>query len=810
MQIVAGQVDASLKCTSAQPQQLKDSVKEQRLALSNVLKQSWEKQSGDTETSGLKVEGVVKPETEVGVIETPNLIFSATESENRRKRCRICQRPKIGKQFKPIGKAKFSEHGRLNSVRVTTLQDKPSNQSSHFCQDGQQEEGFRSQNKICFTSGSNKRGNGNGVFPSCVSSGIGSMASSNRPEFDFVKTEVRHTFTPETDEIHKDHNCLSKEVSEAIKQIEMRISALQLEDKSVKNVNESESCNIVADCFLQMDISSAIKQTKELVASSNPSQPGTVVNDSQYKLDSQSSVEPIVTPSNSLYQGPIRMMNQLTDSTSPNFAANQAKMTREQSRYLSSQMAPQQIRNAGLVSKHNVSSRVEEPIDEHEMQILKGNWLALQDIRTLLNKLESVHEPNSSDHDFANRKTHDCKGYSILQGQNKTVNALSALSAINQDQDLVPLNQNTRKTRIPKSTMQLRESKKDLQHHPTMRWLDSKHSQLTKARKNLYKSVKDLNHFGLSRKDKSTNYPKRRYLQQEPEATVSSSYTSQSSKQQRSTYGSHTEDYSESGHTSDQNYTDAPISSSCSNSELYPSHRIRRSHYIIDSSSGENEVYSSSLPDSASSLRRSSTHSGESEASSQFSQPANSYSHDSSSKTCSPVRAYKSANVEKTKKQVGRWKKLKDKLGVIFHHHHHHHHHHNNNKKDENTTNHRTKVKHETPFRKHKGKSPYPPRKHEVHEEQAVQKLGKPVVCDQRGKGQHGSHFHALVQGLKKSKSLKHGSLQSKKVKHGNKKVVKTSHWWQLLRQHGRFKKPPALLESSVKKKLTKEFSKTK
>nr|GMD72498.1 uncharacterized protein LOC109157107 [Ipomoea batatas] len=726
-------VDATLKCTSGQPHRLKDSVKEQHLALSNALKQSWEKQSVSSETGGLKLEGVVKPATEVGVIEMPKLVFSATESENRRKRCRVCQRPKTVKQFKPIGKAKFSDHGRPSSLRVTTLQDKPSNQSSHFC----------------FTTGSNERGNENGVFLGGVSNGIGSVASSsNRPEFDFVKTEVRHEFTPETEGIPEDNSCLSKEVSDAIKQIEMHISALQLEAISGTNVIESESCDTVADCFLQMDISSAIKRTKGLVPSSDPSQAGAVVNDSHYHLDRQCSVEPIITTSNSLYQGPNRMMNQLTDSTSPNLAANQATMTREH------------MRNAGLVSKHNVSGRGEEPIDDNEMQLLKGNWLALQDIKTILNKLESAREPNSSGHDFANRTIPDCKGYSISQGQNKTVNALSSLPAINRDQDLVPLNPNPRKPRIPKSTVQMKDSEKDLQHHKTTRrtWLDSKHGHLIEARKNLYKSLKDLNHFGLSRKEKFTNYPKRRYLlEQEPEATVSSSYSSQP----RSTYGSHTEDYSESGHISDRNYTDAPVSSSCSDSELYPSHHVRRrGRYIIDSSSGENEVYSSSLPDSASFLRRSSTHSGESEASSQFSQPVNSYSNDSSSKTCSPVRAYKSANVEKTKKQVGRWTK--------------------------------TKVNHETPLPKHKGKSPCPPRKHEVHEEQqAAQTLGKPV-------------------GLKNSKSLKHGSLQSKKGKHGNKKAVKTSHLWQLLRQHGRFKKPPALLESSVTKNPAREFSKTK
>ncbi|VFQ82572.1 unnamed protein product [Cuscuta campestris] len=622
--------------------------------------------------SSLKVDGIGKQESVV--VEAPNLIFSACESENRRKRCRICQRPKTVKHFKHSRRVKFTDNGSQSSIRVTPSQDKPSNQVSHIWQSDDQGEGFRSLNtQFCFPSGSNEREDKSGVFLS----GIGSIVSSsaNRTVPEFVKTKARHD-----EHIHETvgDNYLSKQVSEAIKQIELCISTLQLEAKY-------ESGNAIADKFLQLDVPSAVRQTQGLI---------------------------------------------------PSF----------------------------------------------------------------------VNEPNSSDHDIAHKKTPDSKGYRFMERQKGTANSLS-----------VPLNLNTWKIKSPRPTMQFIENKKGLEsHHKTMRQtrLGSEHSQLTETRK----LDKDVIRYG--------NHGKRRYIMQQGSgATTSSSYSSLRSKQrQRSSYGSSSSteegDYSVSGQSSYLKYSDGSInSSSCSDSGPYRSRRITRSRYMTDSSSGENEVYSSSsssssLPSSSSASsfqqRSCSTRRGESESetSSQL-DSSSTHSVDSSSKTSSPVRVHKSANSKKTKKtQVGRWKKLKDKLGIIFHHHHHHHHHHNDNKKVQNTSSYNiTKVNHKEPALKLQGKIPNSQRKYEAFEEQAMQKVGK---------NKQGSNFQTLVRGLrharhlKKPKLPKHGGLPSKKGTHGNKKVVKASHWWQLLRHHGKLKKPPVLLDSKAKKKLGKDFSKMK
>ncbi|CAH9135667.1 unnamed protein product [Cuscuta epithymum] len=638
------------------------------------------------QNSSLKVEGFAKPASEA-----PNFIFSTCEPENRKKRCKICQRPKTVKHFKPptYRKVKFSDHACQSSIKVTSAQDKPSNQISHFWQDSDQEEdeGFSLHNNICFSSGNYERENTvNGL------SHIEPIASSTttRTEPEFVRNQGSHEHEIE------EKNDFSKKVSEAIRQIELRIpTTLQLD-------SNSESGNTAGDKFLQMDLPGAIRQTKGLL---------------------------------------------------PSFA----------------------------------------------------------------------NELNRPEHDLANRTIPDSNGFRLLQGQKKTTvqaNSLSASSSAirNQDQDSLPLNSYTQKTRYPKSTTQLKENKNGLPlRHITTKvmhtWSDSKHAQLPQTRK----PYKDASRY--------ENYGERRYLIQEPEAETSrSSYSSWLSKQNqhgRSTYdGSHTEEEDYLVSHSDQSYTNA--SSISSDAGQYLSRHITRNRYMNESSSVDNEVYPSSSSSSPSSGGcETSPHSFLDSCSSSYSPDS------SSSNTSSPVRGdHKYTHSKNTKqKRVGRWERLKDKLGIIFHHHHHHHHHHNSNnikKKDENVTTSYDITKHKTPsLLKHEGKKiPHPQRKHDVYEgEQAVQKVSKSVY----GKSKSGSNFQTLVKGLKEARSLKkpkppkHDRLPSMKRKHGNNRVVKASHWWQLLRHHGKFNKPPALLDpnsaekkSKKKKKLMKEFSKMK
>lgn len=128
-----------------------------------------------------------------------------------------------------------------------------------------------------------------------------------------------------------------------------------------------------------------------------------------------------------------------------------------------------------------------------------------------------------------------------------------------------------------------------------------------------------------------------------------------------------------------------------------------------------------------------------------------------------PTKAYKTVHQQSAEKPIGRLKRLKNRLGLIFHHHHHHHHHHHDN----NDVGH-----HKKSLWKSVQKKFHHTNKNEVAVSHAV-------VPHKSQKGQ----FHMLVKGLmshvrntNKSKASKGGIGQ-----HGhNKKAVKNLHWWQM------------------------------
>ncbi|XP_023880101.2 uncharacterized protein LOC111992477 [Quercus suber] len=126
------------------------------------------------------------------------------------------------------------------------------------------------------------------------------------------------------------------------------------------------------------------------------------------------------------------------------------------------------------------------------------------------------------------------------------------------------------------------------------------------------------------------------------------------------------------------------------------------------------------------------------------------------------TRRFKSGRRRSPKKSIGRLRKFKNKLGLIFHHHHHHHHHHHDD--DENGQ----KMLHHR----------------DVHV-RAIQKVKKSAVTSLPRKHQVG-HFHGLMEGLlkhvqhsKKSKGSKGGITRLGNGPRGGKKKL---HLWKMLR----------------------------
>ncbi|PON92649.1 hypothetical protein TorRG33x02_115090 [Trema orientale] len=129
---------------------------------------------------------------------------------------------------------------------------------------------------------------------------------------------------------------------------------------------------------------------------------------------------------------------------------------------------------------------------------------------------------------------------------------------------------------------------------------------------------------------------------------------------------------------------------------------------------------------------------------------------------------------------IGRLRRIKNKLGFIFHHQHHHHHHHHHHSN--------WKLLQKIFHSKKKGE-------HYNHgrTEAAGKKLSRKSVVKsnmKQGSRDNVGQFHALVQGL-----LQHAGghrLKKPEIIRGgrNKKLVKKIHWWQRFQRHKGVKLP--------------------
>ncbi|KAJ7957076.1 Serine-rich adhesin for platelets [Quillaja saponaria] len=149
----------------------------------------------------------------------------------------------------------------------------------------------------------------------------------------------------------------------------------------------------------------------------------------------------------------------------------------------------------------------------------------------------------------------------------------------------------------------------------------------------------------------------------------------------------------------------------------------------------------------------------------------------------SHARTYRSGHQQDSEKAIGRLRRLKNKLGLIFHHHHHRDH---NGRHDSD----HSRLDHKHSLWGHLQKIVHGKKKHM----RDIEKPRKSTVTGMPQRNQVGQ-FHGLVQGLlrhirhsKKSKPSKVGGLRgSGKVQRGRGKKL---HWWKMLQRQGLAKLP--------------------
>ncbi|GAB2218571.1 hypothetical protein Drorol1_Dr00001798 [Drosera rotundifolia] len=147
------------------------------------------------------------------------------------------------------------------------------------------------------------------------------------------------------------------------------------------------------------------------------------------------------------------------------------------------------------------------------------------------------------------------------------------------------------------------------------------------------------------------------------------------------------------------------------------------------------------------------------------------------------TRSFRSNHHSGKRSRTGRFRRLKNKLGMIFHHHHHHHH----DATNEDEAGHPKSLwRHIGKMFRHKTERDL--EKAKVQESRRPRPVSKSVLRKQQG-----GHFHALVDRLMKHIRHSHKSKQGKdaiimpgNARRGGRKVVNgLSLWEKLHSQHG-------------------------
>ncbi|KAK8577870.1 hypothetical protein V6N13_076549 [Hibiscus sabdariffa] len=213
--------------------------------------------------------------------------------------------------------------------------------------------------------------------------------------------------------------------------------------------------------------------------------------------------------------------------------------------------------------------------------------------------------------------------------------------------------------------------------------------------------------------------------------------------------------------------------------------------------SSDSEPYSLATEDSSASISSRFDHGGGEESSSSTSSDYRDVGESSRLHATRTQKLIHPVNSEPKKgegQRLGRLKRLKDKLAVIFHHHHHHHHHHRYNHHDRGDHSHGAEIKAQT-------KSLWTPLNKLFHPRN-INKVDEDKSRKERAsivpvKKQQGGHFPALVGGLmqhlrqsKKSKTCKGGMGRLGKIQYKKNRKAKQLHWWQMFQTHGGLKLP--------------------
>lgn len=782
----------------------------------------------------------------------PILSVTASEFGQGHRYCRICQRP-ITRKLTEEATVSDTRKG----VKVTTLPHQQNTQSNYFSwQD--KKEGLTANTELSESrcTGKNKQRGTTGL--DSTSSGIGSTDScSNRPATAFTESEFIPELTAKSTQESKDLDNLSKEASVVIKQIKMCILDLQRDSgNSAPSGNtvslmhiegQRELPDMANDCVLKAESNCSIALAKSVVATGSES--SQTVSSAICGNDLLNEVQNGKCKDKGLqYQMPSQSTGSPTETGLPYLTASQPLKLLPPKKSMASPVSSQTMGSCtGLAAGQYVPSETGNLSEEIKGQNQMADVVFNQNVNSGVAKIESLKETTSANCQMPTQIDYCNSSWPDENKISKRVPSMGTCFPQQVNEDDLHQNQMVLENYIKSGTCQrpmLSRVSKDYLNRQNIQALDSRckmnQTWVSQRRKALPWQVNerqpykpeyfsalfsdskwmDRNQVGVQNTS-DHNCLSRKILPHQDESDDASSNSSSSNwtSQKTSMSNSDSEVYHLPGETQKQNYVSSTTSSE---NDMYSPRSRSQGHYAgeIDSDieayswSGSDRAYpltscsgderlKCSFPSSANSDQVFSIGDSESDSEdySMYNQPRVRHykqprylSVGSTSKKFCPTRVYKSYKGMNPSKRIGRWKKLKDKLSIIFLHHHHHHHHHHNHPDDGDPGNNETRMGHGRFWLKHTMKPSHPMRT-EAYGEQAFKVPGKSVVHSQDRKKPH-NQFNALVGGLfkhiRRSKESKTSAKHIKrfgKGQHEGKKVLEKRHWWQLLQRHRRLRK---------------------
>lgn len=694
----------------------------------------------------------------------------ASGPQHRQKRCRVCQRNTV-KQLESIEETHFYGMAR-NSNRFTNLQHQQNNESDRYLWNSEQQMGSLYESK-------SEKGRQIRAFVNNLD-GIGDTdISSDRMVSDISKmsnSDIEATSKPE------EVDWLSKEASKAIKQIELCISAFHMDTDHLHlfEKNSAQPHN-------------SVPETKSAGAAMRMQSGGMSLGEQNFTsrsnllcgVSSQRVVDRVGYPSVTA-----------EERKQPYLSLSQtAKLVQPTSNII----------RRGPALQSDASGESGESIDECKFATKKVNKIYGQNVKAIIDKIESGNWIMSRN-GFAATRTHNVKNFSVAVDPSETSYRTPCSSASKMESPyhshMAMEDERSRcklfQTYKPSGSFMNLSNTENIQsvdsclngistfgargkNHPPKimgeTLINKKPSQL------LVSNQSDAQHKGGIPKNRHYITASRTCLQhQESDGTATDSSSDWRSQQTSSRDSDN--DSEEYSLTDETQYVTSSRSSGSWASPLSHGTRSQHSSYTGNS---EEEVCSSSSGEGAREVTSSS--SSKSEGYSSYQQPIRSYarpptymSKQSTPKKSGPSRIRKAYGINH-KKQSGMWKRLKDRLAIVFHHHHHHHHHNHGPEK----------MSRNTALNRRKGKVINFKRQDEAYGEKAVEKMRKSPIHEKMQQ----TNFLGLMEGLlrhvrhsKQSKPGKGTAGQLAKEQHGKKKTLNKSHWWQLLQHHRGAKLP--------------------